>query len=483
MSPSSEATADSSASAVIRPLRGVGSWQWFLRFWRDPIDCISAVQRRFGSLFVIAEPKWIRRPERLHALALGPRYNRLVLGQPEKYHAGGFTARGMRDSALRRLRRGLAGANGERHRRQRHMILQPFQRAVVESYVPEMVAIIERRLDAWPDGQAVDVHRLMRELSLHLSSHLLFGSDDAERAARLSAALENFLGSAAAHGAAIVPLNVPGLPYRRMLQSAEELERMIQQMIEIKRRPNNTSQDVLSIMVRAGEQEDAAFAASELPGHTVFMFGASFETAADAMGWTLFLLAQHPQTALHLLEELDGARLSDEPTLAELDALPLLNAVINESMRLLPPVPYTIRTATMPVDLGGAMLKRGDRVVISHYMTHRLPDLYPDPQRFLPERWSALKPDPYTYLPFSAGPRLCIGYHFAMAEIRLALVKILQRYRLTVVPGARIDRTVRVTMNPSFGLPMTVHRQDKKFQTSPVTGQIHEMVDLPAPKS
>jgi hypothetical protein len=74
--------------------RGGCSWEWYLRFWRDPIDCISAVYRRFGPLFFLAEPKWIRCLERLHALALGPRYNRLVFEQPEKYHAGGFTARG-----------------------------------------------------------------------------------------------------------------------------------------------------------------------------------------------------------------------------------------------------------------------------------------------------------------------------------------------------------------------------------------------------
>lgn len=442
---------------------------------------MTTIHRRFGSLFVLAEPKWSRQLERLDVLALGPRYNRLILGQPEKYHAGSFTARGPRGSALRRLRRGLAGANGERYRKQRHTILPPFQRTAIGSYVPEMAKIIDCCLDGWPQDRPVDMHRLTRELSLNLSSQFLFGNDDIERSAQLSSALENFLGRAAAHGAAIVPVNLPGLPYRKMLKFAKGLERLIKEMIELKRRPGNTSGDVLSIMVRASAQDNGVFAESELPGHTAFMFGASFETAANAMGWTLFLLAQHPAVALNLLDEVDSARLSDSPTLDELDALPLLNAVTNEAMRLLPPVPYTIRTATSPVDLAGLALKRGDRIVISHYMTHHMAELYPSPNRFLPERWFTFKPDPYTYLPFSAGPRLCVGYHFAMAEIRLALLKIMKRYRLTVVPGARIDRTVRVTLNPTFGLPMMVYPQDRGFKTSAVTGQIHEMVDLPPP--
>ncbi len=344
-----------------------------------------------------------------------------------------------------------------------------------------MAAIIDRSLDSWAIHRPIDMHQLMRRLSLTLSSRFLFGTDDVERSTRLSTALENFLGQAAAHGASIIPVNLAGLPYRRMLKCAEELERLIQEMIEIKRRADNAGRDVLSIMVRACTQDDPAFTEAELPGHTVFMFGASYETAADAMGWTLFLLAQHPDVALQLLDELDAAQLSDLPTLDELDALPLLNAVIDESMRLLPPVPYTVRTATMPTELDGVMLKRGDRVVISHYMTQHLPELYPEPNRFLPERWFNLKADPYSYLPFSAGPRLCVGYHFAMAEIRLALLKIIRRFRLTVIPGSRIDRKVRVTMNPTFGLPMMLHCQDRAFKTSPVTGQIHEMVDLPAP--
>jgi cytochrome P450 len=470
-----------SNSSISRPTRGIGSWRWYAKFWLDPIACITTVYRRFGPLVVLAAPALFRRAERINVLALGPRYNRLVFGQPEKFRAGGFVLYGPRNSALGRLRRGLAGSNGERYRRQRQIIMPPFQRRAVEGYVVDMNAIIDDFLNGWPIDQPVDMYQLMRRLSLCLSSHLLFGNDDLERSMSLSHMVESFLGLSASAAAGAFPVNVPGLPYHRLFKRAEVLERAIGEMIELKRRRDNRGQDVLSIMVRACSGDELAFSETELPGHTLFMFAASYETAANAMGWTLFLLAQHPKVALGLMDELEGASLSDPPTLDELDALPLLNAVVSESMRILPPVPLTLRTATTSADLDGLKVQRGDRIVLSHYMTHHMAEIYPEPNRFDPQRWFNFKPDPYAYLPFSAGPRLCVGYHFAMAEIRLALVKIMQRFRLSVVPGSRIDRKVRVTMNPAFGLPMTIHRQDRAFQTAPVRGQIHEMVDLPAP--
>ncbi len=148
-------------------------------------------------------------------------------------------------------------------------------------------------------------------------------------------------------------------------------------------------------------------------------------------------------------------------------------------MRILPPVPYTLRAVTESTQLGSVALRRGDRVVCSHFTTHHQSDLYSDPERFLPERWHSLQRGPYEYLPFSAGPRMCIGVGFAMAAMKVALVAILRRFRLSMVAGARIDRSVKVTLAPRFGLPMTVHPPDGGFDAQQIVGNLHEMVDLP----
>ncbi|HEV2095075.1 MAG TPA: cytochrome P450 [Chthoniobacterales bacterium] len=121
----------------------------------------------------------------------------------------------------------------------------------------------------------------------------------------------------------------------------------------------------------------------------------------------------------------------------------------------------------------------GARVICSHYLTHHLPELYPEPERFRPERWREINPSQYEYLPFSAGPRMCIGAMFAMQVVKISLAMMLQQFRFTVVPGTRIDRVIRITMNPRHGLPMMVAPNDRKFERSAVHGQIREMVTLP----
>jgi cytochrome P450 len=179
-----------------------------------------------------------------------------------------------------------------------------------------------------------------------------------------------------------------------------------------------------------------------------------------------------------LVDELDGALGGAPPTFEQLAGLEFLEAVLNESMRLLPPLPYTIRAVQKGGEICGREVRDGDRVVCSSFMTHHMPDLFPEPDRFDPHRWSGIEPGQYEYWPFSAGPRTCVGYLFAMTEMKIVLATILPRWRLSMVPGARVDRTVQLTLSPRQGLPMTVHRQDRRFEAAPLRGNIREMVDL-----
>ena len=131
-----------------------------------------------------------------------------------------------------------------------------------------------------------------------------------------------------------------------------------------------------------------------------------------------------------------------------------------------------------PSELGGFPVLPRYRVVCSPYITHHLPELYDDPERFDPLRWQTIKPGPYEYLPFSAGPRVCIGATMSMATMKIILAITLQQWRLAMVPGSRIQRTFEFTMRPKYGLPMIIHPQDRAFAAADVCGNIHEMVDL-----
>jgi cytochrome P450 len=162
-----------------------------------------------------------------------------------------------------------------------------------------------------------------------------------------------------------------------------------------------------------------------------------------------------------------------------MNQFPLLDRVIKESMRVLPPVVYAPRIAMQPAELGPSRVSRGTLVVTSHYVTHHLADIYPEPDRFLPDRWLNAAPSPYAYLPFGAGPRMCIGAPFVLQMLKVAVPLLIQRFRLAVVPGVRIDRKSDITLSPRGGIPVAIRRQDHRFGTSPVQGNIHDILHLP----
>ncbi len=153
--------------------------------------------------------------------------------------------------------------------------------------------------------------------------------------------------------------------------------------------------------------------------------------------------------------------------------------MVKESLRLFPPAPLNHRITARDSELGQYQIPAGTEVLSSIYHTHRMPDLYPEPLRFRPERWQGTEPGPYGYNPFSAGPRMCIGATFAWFEIKIVLAMLLQRFRLELVPNQRIDRYFGITLAPSPRVLMRVLRTDRAFaRAAPVFGNVHEMVDL-----
>jgi cytochrome P450 len=318
----------------------------------------------------------------------------------------------------------------------------------------------------------------MRRLMLRISSEVLFGREDPERSWRLGERIGDWLTRNFEGRVWLALVDLPGTPYRALLRSAVQIEREIGAMVAARRAA--PGDDVISTLVRARDTGAAWMRYRDVVGQATMLFAASYETTANAMAWTLFLLAQHPAVADDLAAELAGAQRGAPAALEALERLPLLDAVLRESMRLFPPVPYAIRLARGALALGGLPLRERDRVVVSHYVTHHLPELYPDPERFDPARWQGLRRGPYEYLPFGAGPRTCIGINFANAAMKLALAAILARFRLSLLPGTRVDRAVAVTLAPRGPLPMRLHPAgEAPGPPAAVAGDVREMVRLP----
>jgi cytochrome P450 len=464
-------------------VRGLESWRWYWRLYRDPMSCLMEAHRRFGAISVFENPVPGPRHGLRYMLVVGAALNRDLLGRTD-FQPSGQVLKGPRGSAQQRIRHGLLKMHGEEHRTHRRAMQPPFGKSAVMSTVPLMAPLIDEMIDRWRVGEPLDVLDEMRTLSNWLAANVLFGNEDFANSRRIGELIDRWVDlDAATRRWGGVERDLPGSPYRRELRHAEILEATMREMIERKRRAGATNADVMSMLIRAADSGGSGMTDDAVIAHSITLYGASFETTTSALTWTLFLLAQHPQCAARLHDEVSSQLTDWPPTSQTLDSMTYLDAVIRESMRLMPPVPVSFRRVTRPSEFAGMQVRTGDKVGLSHFLTHRDPAVFPDPQRFDPARWFKSKPDPYQYIPFSAGARLCIGSVFAMTELKLVIARIVQKYRMATIPGTRIDPVVHLVLKPRRGLPMIPHLQDRSFTRVPVTGNILKYIDLVSPEA
>jgi cytochrome P450 len=353
-----------------------------------------------------------------------------------------------------------------------------------------MVALTTRMLDEWKVDETRDVHEDLTELTLRIATKTLFGEDAGDRGVALARMMQEWLLTMFSPGM-LLRLDVRGLPYHHWLDLTRRIDQETAAILRekraavAKRDPNGPiAADMLSMLIAARDEDGSALDEDELVGHTGVIFAAGHETSTNALAWTLFLLGEHPEVANELCAELASVLHGDAPTVEQLGKLPLLDAVVKESMRVLPPVPLHPRVVGEDLELGGHFLPKNTELFLSIFHMHHDPALFPEPNKFDPKRWSKIKPSVYEYNPFSAGPRMCIGAAFAMMEIKIALAMLLQRFRVERTPKARIDRRVAITMAPKHGVPMVIRRADGAWSAArrslpSVRGNVRDIVDLP----
>jgi cytochrome P450 len=486
-----------------RPLRVVGAALHALRFMRDPIASAGRLFAQYGPVASIVRapirvvnpgPGWGTGGLRTATgagvvVATGADANREVLTQHDRYHSVALSGRlypttaevPERERPLTRMMTGLFHVNGNEHRRHRRLLMPAFHKTRIDAYRDDMVAITSDLVGRYRVGGVRDVHADMTELTLRVATKTLFGEDEGERGVALSRTMQRWLLTMFSPLMALSRADLPGLPYARLLDLTRAIDRETAAIVRAKRARGATGADMLSTLIAARDEDGSALDEDEIVGHAGVIFAAGHDTSTNALAWTLFLLSQHPDVAGDLEDELDGVLRGAPPTVEDLGRLPLLDGVVKESMRVLPPVPLHPRIVAEDSELAGHHLPAGSEVFLSIFHMHHDPAIFPDPTAFSPRRWETIKPSVYEYNPFSAGPRMCIGASFATMEIKIVLAMLLQRFRVELPSRARVDARIAITMAPKDGLRMRIRaRTDRVRRRGGVRGRVRTMVRLPA---
>lgn len=465
----------------LTPIPFIGPRIAMIRFFSNPIGILQTLHKEHGTVASL------NRGDLSFVCAFGPEHNQQLLSNARAFHHFAELPIPLpQDSAAKRFNTNLTAMNGDLHRQQRRLMMPAFHKKTVDSYRDDMVAVAEQHLAQWEINGRLDLKQAMVDLTLDIMMRSLFGLETNNKSGSLGNLAMEFLTRITSMGVMAFPVNLPGTPYNRFLAFCDEMEQAFLKIIRERRAMTEHPRDVLSILIETNDEDGTKLTDEELVGQTGLLFVAGHETTAFTLIWTILMLMQHPRVYADLVDELDGVlpatgTTSRFPTVAELHQLPLLDAVLKESMRLIPATPFLfVRRSVDPFKLGQYDFPADAKVVVSPLITHHMPELYPDPERFKPERWFHIKPTAFEYLPFGAGPRMCLGASFATLEAKLVLAAIVQRFRLTLSSDMQIDHQVQgITLGPKQAIPIQIHRQDRGFgQPKQVTGSVHQLVDL-----
>ena len=422
---------------------------------RDPLNYIEGVVARYGDLVAFPLP---RTPVLLVNDPDGAR--RLLVENPRAWSKATVQYGAL--SAV--TGSGLLTADGEAWRRRRRTAQPAFHHGTLDGVAAQAVAAAERvrrRWDALPDGAVTDVDAACMQATLEVVGRTLFDADLAADGERIVAAVHEALEVVVARARTPRPAWLPLPSARRLAAAVATLDRTSAGVVRARRARGiaDTDTDLLALLLRSAD----GLTDREVRDELVTLVIAGHETVASALSWTLHLLAQHPAVQRQLHTELDTV-LADgrAPGWADLRALRYTRQVVDEALRLYPPAWVLTRRAEADDRVCGVDVPAGTLAIVSPWLLHRRPADWPDPSRFDPDRFAGERSAAPRggYLPFGAGPRLCIGRDFALVETVLALAALLRGWEVSPAPRrepVRVDALV--TLRPHGGLPLIVRRR------------------------
>jgi cytochrome P450 len=365
------------------------------------------------------------------------------------------------------LGQGLATSDGALWRTQRRLVQPAFHRERLAGLAETITTATHAMLARWAPhaatGTPLDMLAEMTRLTGEVIVRALFGTALPEAVGRtMFADFATVTGYLRRHMLTLTPwgawLPTPG---RRQFQAAlARLDHLVGQHIQARRQQGGDHGDLLALLLAARDPATGAgMAPQQLRDEVMTLLFAGHETTALALTWTWDLLARHPAVAERLRRDVAAVLAGRMPTVADLPHLPYLRMVLEEALRLYPPAWMIARAARADDVIGGYPIPAGTTVFLSPYLTHRHPDVWPEPERFDPERFGAERAaarPPGAYFPFAAGPRACLGAPLAMLEAQLIVAQVIQAYDVALVGGQPVVPQPRLTLRPRHGVPMVV---------------------------
>jgi cytochrome P450 len=377
----------------------------------------------------------------------------ILINQPQNF---------IKERTQRRMKillgEGLITSDGEIHRRQRRIAAPAFHRQRIQAYGAIMVDRAAHMRAQWQPHQSIDIASQMMQLALQVVARTLFNTDVTDDVLQINnqvnviMELYNYL-IALPRAEAYMNWPLPGLI--RFRQARAKLDKVVQRMIAGHRADGVDRGDLLSMLLASRDEESdhSGMTDEQLRDEVLTIFLAGYETVANALTWTWYLLSQNPEAEGRLHAEIDSVLGGQLPTLEDLPLLRYSEMVLAESMRLYPPAWAMGRQSIADVELGPYRFPSGTYFFFSQYIIQRSPEHFPDPLRFDPDRFlpenKSGRPR-FAYFPFGAGGRQCIGEAFAWMEGVLMLATMAQTWRLRFVPGQTVDVQPKITLRPKY---------------------------------
>jgi len=377
----------------------------------------------------------------------------VLLDDHEAFEKGEVLTRNLADA----MGEGLFVTGGDQWQNQRTQVQPAFYRERLNTYVPVMRSTAEETVEEWRDGMVVDINDTMTATTMDVLGRTLFGVDVAKNPVVSEASDAILTRFDTSRFWSFLPDRLPTPTNRRYRQKLAELQQFVDELAQQRRQqqPENPGDDLLSILVGFVEASDMTM--EEFRDNMVTFLFAGHETTALGLTYTLFCLAQHPDIQADLRAEVNAV--CDDTVSAEgLPKLERMEHVIDEALRLYPPVYMFFREAKRDVTLQGYDIPAGTTLVLTQWAVHRDPEWWDDPETFCPERFDGDADRPaYAYFPFGGGPRHCIGMRFARMEMKTVLATILNEYSLELVSDPDPDLIASTNLKPGEPIEIELH--------------------------